>query len=583
MEDFYRQMEVTLGPIWDPLLFILILLVGYIVAKLVATGIRKLFARTGIDQTIAKHVEQSPAKLDAIAGAVGFWTVMLLTLIIALDSVNLGAVSGPLGSFVNEVLGFLPNLIGAAVLAIVAFVVAKVLQVITTNALQAANVDERVAAAGEGDLSGGHVAAASVHEGSHPVGEVGPGAQADLDAAETRARRRLASGDADGRRSLSVTLGDAVFYLVLLLFLPAILGELELGGILGPVQGLVNEVLGFLPNLLLAGVILVVGAFVAKILRRIVENLSAAAGADQLSERVGLARATGGTSLSSLLGLVVYILVLVPVIVAALQALDVEAVTAPASAMLAQFLDAIPRVFVAALILAIAYVVGRLVASLVSNLLAGVGFDRMFEGLGFRTAATEATAPTDTAAAAEAGTLDTSRPSGIVGIVVLVAVMLFAATEAAAALGLAALSVLIVEFTALAGQILLGLVIFAVGLYLANLAYSTVKQSGTAQAGTLAVAARVSILVLAGAMALKQMGLADSIVNLAFGLILGAIALAAAIAFGWGGRDAARRQIEKLQGQLEGSSPPAVLKPGANEPGASPATRPDLTSDTPLS
>jgi len=388
------------------------------------------------------------------------------------------------------------------------------------------------------------------------------------------------SGRSD-RRSLSKTLGDAVFYLVLLLFLPAILGELELGGILGPVQGLVNEILGFLPNLLLAGIILVVGAFVAKILRRIVENLSAAAGADQLSERVGLAKATGGTSLSNLLGLIVYILVLVPVIVAALQALDVEAVTGPASAMLAQFLDAIPRVFVAALILGIAFVVGRLVASLVSNLLAGVGFDRMFEGLGFRTATSEVVAPSDPGAAAEAGTLDTSRPSGIVGIVVLVAVMLFAATEASAALGLGALSVLIVEFTALAGQILLGLVIFAVGLYLANLAYTTVKQSGTQQAGTLAVAARVSILVLAGAMALKQMGLADSIVNLAFGLILGALALAAAIAFGWGGRDAAKRQIEKMQHQLEDGSAPAVLTPGANEPGASPATRPDLTNDTP--
>ena len=596
MENFYAQMEATLGPIWPVLAFVLILLVGYIIAKLVSAGVQKLFARTGIDQAIARHVDQSPAKLDRIAGAVAFWTVMLLTLIIALDAVNLGAVSGPLGAFVNEVLGFIPNLIGAVVLAIVAYIVAKVLQMITTKALHAANVDERVAAAGEGDLSGTAVRTrtegVSVHDGSHPAGEVGPGAQADLDAAQARARARLdddaprLDDDASrhnhaSRRSLSKTLGDAVFYLVLLLFLPAILGELELGGILGPVQGLVNEILGFLPNLFLAAVILIVGAFVAKILRRIVENLSAAAGADQLSERVGLARATGGTSLSNLLGLIVYILVLIPVIVAALQALDVEAVTAPASAMLAEFMSAIPRVFVAALILGIAYVVGRLVASLVSNLLAGVGFDRMFEGLGFRTAATEVAAPTDAGAAAEAGTLDTSRPSGIVGIVVLVAVMLFAATEAAAALGLAALSVLIVEFTALAGQILLGLVIFAVGLYLANLAYSTVKQSGTRQAGTLAVAARVSILVLAGAMALKQMGLADSIVNLAFGLILGAIALAAAIAFGWGGRDAAKRQIEKLQRQLDDGSPPAVLKPSADEPGASPATRPDLTRDTP--
>ena len=566
MQDLITQVQATLGPIWPVLAFLLILLVGYIVAKLVAAGVKKLFRKTGFDAAIAKHVQQSPAKLDAIAGAVAFWTVMLLVLITALDYIDLGAVSGPLGSFVNEVLGFIPNLIGAAILGIVAYVIAKVLQMLTTNALQAANVDERVATAGE---PAHHAAGMSVHDGSHPATEAGPGAEADLAAAKQRAEARMNEGS--GTRSLSKTLGDAVFYLVLLLFLPAILGELELGGILGPVQGLVNEILGFLPNLLLAGIILFVGAFVARILRRIVESLTAAAGADQLSDRVGLSRATGGTSLSSLLGLVVYILVLVPVIVAALQALDVEAVTAPASAMLAQFMSAIPRIFVAAVILGIAFVVGRLVASLVSSLLTGVGFDRMFQNLGFSKAAS-APAP-----GAE-GELDPKTPSGLVGWVVLVAVMLFAATEAADALGLGTLSTLIAGFTVLAGQVLLGLVIFALGLYLANLAYEAVKSSGTQQAHMLAVAARVSILVLAGAMALRQMGLADSIINLAFGLLLGAVAVAAALAFGIGGRDVAREQLEKLVDKAENGqigSGSSVVTP--TEAKAQPAPQPPTT------
>ena len=372
-----------------------------------------------------------------------------------------------------------------------------------------------------------------------------------------------------------------MFYFVILLFIPAILDTLQLAGILAPIQGLVAEIVGFLPNLLLAGIILVIGAFVARVLRKIVANLAAAAGVNKLSDEVGLSRATGGTRLSDLLGLVVYILVLIPVIVSALQALDVEAVTAPASAMLAEFLQAIPRLFVAALILGIAFVVGRLVASLVSNLLAGVGFNRLFEGLGFRSASSEAAATRDAGSAASEGRLDTKTPAGLVGWVVLVGVMLFAATEAAAALGLDALAVLIAEFTVLAGQILLGLVIFAVGLYLSNLAYSAIKSNGSGQSDMLAVAARVSILVFAGAMALKQMGLADSIVNLAFGLILGAIALAAAIAFGWGGRDVAREQLEKFQDKVQSDDAPRALKPKATEPGASPQTRPDLTDTTP--
>jgi hypothetical protein len=94
------------------------------------------------------------------------------------------------------------------------------------------------------------------------------------------------------------------------------------------------------------------------------------------------------------------------------------------------------------------------------------------------------------------------------------------------------------------GQVILGLVIFGIGLYLANLAAKTVEASGVTQAGLLAVAARIAILVLAGAMALREMGLANEIVNLAFGLLLGAIAVAVALAFGLGGRDIAARELE---------------------------------------
>ncbi len=67
----------------------------------------------------------------------------------------------------------------------------------------------------------------------------------------------------------------------------------------------------------------------------------------------------------------------------------------------------------------------------------------------------------------------------------------------------------------------------------------------------LAIAARIYIIVLVGAMGLRQMGLANEIINLAFALLLGAIAVAVAIAFGLGGRDIAAlelgRWIEKIR------------------------------------
>jgi hypothetical protein len=130
-------------------------------------------------------------------------------------------------------------------------------------------------------------------------------------------------------------------------------------------------------------------------------------------------------------------------------------------------------------------------------------------------------------------------------------IMLFATIEAVDILGFAVLSGLIAQFLVFAGHVLLGLFIFAVGLYLANLAARTVKASSAAQAPLLAVAARVSILVLAGAMALRQMGLANEIITLAFGLLLGAIAVAVAIAFGIGGRDLAAEVLSGWRQEME--------------------------------
>ncbi len=51
-------------------------------------------------------------------------------------------------------------------------------------------------------------------------------------------------------------------------------------------------------------------------------------------------------------------------------------------------------------------------------------------------------------------------------------------------------------------------------------------------------------------MALRQMNVAEDIINLAFGLLLGAVAVAGAVAFGIGGRDLARQQLERWSGSL---------------------------------
>jgi hypothetical protein len=273
---------------------------------------------------------------------------------------------------------------------------------------------------------------------------------------------------------------------------------------------------------------MLVGWFIARLVQRIVTNLLSVAGLDKLSERFGVQSFLGEQKLSGVTGWIVYLFVIIPVAIAALNALALDAITRPASDMLNLILGAIPNIFAAALVLAISFAIGRLVAPLITNVLTKVGFNKILPKLGVGKEPAEGQ----------------RTPAQIVGTIFLAAIMFFAAMEAASLLGFEMLGTLISGFLVFAGQVFLGLVIIAIGMYVANLAAALIRSSGVAQSGLLALVARVAILLLAGAMGLARMGLADSIIQLAFGLILGSVMVAAAIAFGIGGRDFAARQLE---------------------------------------
>jgi hypothetical protein len=122
--------------------------------------------------------------------------------------------------------------------------------------------------------------------------------------------------------------------------------------------------------------------------------------------------------------------------------------------------------------------------------------------------------------------------------------MLFAVVEAANRLGFVQVSELVTMFVQFGGDILLGAVILVAGFWLANIAAEAINRASGEHTSGLARIARVAILGLVIAMGLRAMGIADDIVNLAFGLGFGAVAVAVALSFGLGGREAAGRQME---------------------------------------
>jgi Conserved TM helix len=487
-----KSLPVLLGAIAS-------LVIGWLVALVASWLVGSLLAKTDIDNRLLRSITGSNTiggmSAEKIAATITFWIIFLFGVISFLNALNLTAASAPLQTMLSQILGFLPRLLVAALLAVVAWVVATLIKGLILKASQSFGID-----------------------------------------------RKLQVGTDGNESSMlpSKTIADLSFWAVLFFFLLPVLDTLGLGSSLAPIQNLSAEIMGAIPNIIKAVIIGVVTWFVAKIVRDIVTNIAAAAGSERLAAQLGLNRSMPNQTLAGIAGTLVYVIILVPGIISALQALNIDAISGPAILMLNQITMMLPRVLTAGALIGLSYFIGRFLAELVTTTLATLGFDNIIQVLGLSNLVNEA-APQQP----EVANTNTKTPSQLVGIVVLVATMLTAAVSATSILGIPALTGITESVLYIGSQILIGLVVFGVGLFLANLAYRLINAAGTRQANILAQTARIIIIVLVGAMGLQRMGIAPDIVNLAFGLTLGAMAIAAAIAFGLGGRDVAGEQLRQ--------------------------------------
>ena len=490
---------------------IAILLIGLIVSALVSSLVGGLLKKTTIDNRLAAWITGRPdgdgsPQVEKWISAAVFWIIFIFFLIAFFNRLNLTAVSQPLNTFLNQIASALPKLAKALIFLGIAWVLATIAKLALSRAMRTFSVDERL-------------------------------------------NQQVGAAPSESPLLLSDTLANALYWFIFLLFLPLILESLELQQALLPVNNLLNQILAAIPKILEALLIGFVGWLLAQVVQRIVTNLLAAAGADSLGARFGISRTNGGQSLSWIVGTIVYVLILIPTAIAALNALDIQAISQPAIAMLNTVLGAIPNIFTAALILVVAYILGRWIGDLVTNILTGIGFNNVFSWLGVQPKQPLSIAQNqldrDATVLQSEPAIPARTPSEFVGIVVQVGIILFAVVAATDVLRIPALTAIVSGIVLVAGRVLSGLVVFAIGLYLANLAFSLIASSGTRQARLLGQAARIAVIAFVLALALQQMGIGSDIVNLAFGLLLGAIAVGIALAFGLGGREIASEQIRE--------------------------------------
>ena len=321
------------------------------------------------------------------------------------------------------------------------------------------------------------------------------------------------------RTNLAAPIASLIKAILTIFVLMAVLQHFGLTDVLAPLKGMVNKFLAAIPNIIGAGVIGYAGWVIAKIVSELV-----GVGLNKVDRQ--LLDKTGNDSIkvSKIGSSFMFAAILLPIAVAALGVLNIPAITVPASDMINKLMAAIPNIIGAGIILAVAYFVAKFVISILSSVLDGMNIDSMPTKLGVQGIFSE-----------------TFTPTKLIGGAIMFFSMLTAATAAVNTLGIDIISDIFAKVLQFGGGILVGGIILLIGNFLSSLAYIKLSASNP----TLAGVARIAILGLVLAMGLRAMGLADNIVNMAFGFTIGAVAIAASLAFGFGGRDAAKKVADK--------------------------------------
>ncbi len=342
-------------------------------------------------------------------------------------------------------------------------------------------------------------------------------------------------------------IGKLVYFVVFLLFLPGVLDRLGMDSVSTPITSMVNTFLAFIPKLVGAGILLAVGFFIARMVRDLLKSVLKAVKIDSFQEKAGI-EVSESSSFSSVIANVIYGVVILVVVTAALDGLGISAISEPADEIVATIFAEIPYILAAIVVIGVGVFIANLVANLLESLLKSVGADTLIEKV------------------TGDATKNLSLSKGISLVVKYVLVIIFV-VEGIDILGLPVLSNVGAAIIGYMPEVLSVVIILAIAVFAASTAESALaKRCPTAKVA--AVAVKAAIYVLAAFLCLSQLGVASAIVESTFILIVAAVAVAFALSFGIGGRKFAEDSLAKLEKRLDGAQQEpaeAEAEPAAEE------------------
>lgn len=336
--------------------------------------------------------------------------------------------------------------------------------------------------------------------------------------------------DEEAGKDLLKTLASIGFLITFLLMIPAVFDRLGMQSVSAPISGMISSALNYLPSLLGAGLVIFIGYLLSKIAREIVTGIAKAAGVDKFANKFA-SESEKESSLSELLGTIVFAIIIIPTVIMALQILKLHAVSEPAIAMLSSIFAFIPNIIVFLIMLILGLFIAKIVGQIAKGFFVNVRVDRLAEHKHFKVLFSK------------------HKPSDMfAGIIKFIIIIIFA-FQAINVLNLSVLTNISDAILVYTPNVVAALLILLVAYFAAGFIATIVGNISNSK--FMATMTKVVIYIFAIFMILSQLKLAQDIVMIAFMFIVGAIALAFVIAFGLGGRDFAQKQLSKFDKKID--------------------------------
>lgn len=290
---------------------LIIIIIGFFVAKIIAGIFRALLKRTSIDEKIASATGQRSAGTEKAIASFVFWVVMLFVVVLALEAAGQEQILEPINGMLTKIFEFLPNLIGAAVVGFIAWILATVAKNVVGGLLGATRVDDRLG-----------------------LGSTKP---------------------------ITTTVSMVVFFGIILMLLPVVLSFLKMDAISGPIGDMINQIFNYAPKLLSAIALFAIGYLIASIVQKVLSSVLTSVGTDSLPAKLGFRGDMGGRSLSTIISYIAMASILVVIAAQAIQVLDLDFITDLAQNLVPGYM----KILVAVIIFAAAFFIANLVGQLI--------------------------------------------------------------------------------------------------------------------------------------------------------------------------------------------------------------------------